>query len=166
MDWNESKEIGDQIVKRELERLAAAEIVVPKRYSRGTLPQYQYWSECFPRAMAYVRRHNIDGLRYVIGDGGLGGFNRHAWVELPGDIIFDGVLQQFYDKTKYIEIEHVRTWYRFTRDAAVLADAQHFDTWQWYFELGLPWANFDDPQTITKEIVQSCLEKMQANHQP
>jgi hypothetical protein len=39
----------------------------------------------------------------VHGEYGLG--QRHAWVELPGDVVFDGVLQRFYKKLAYYDIE-------------------------------------------------------------
>src|ERR1019366_9751139 len=47
-----------------------------------------------------------------------------GWVELPGNVVFDGVLQRFYDLGKYYESEYARPWYRFTRRAVVWVLAQ------------------------------------------
>ena len=63
-----------------------------------------------------------------------------GWVELPGNVVFDGVLQRFYDLGKYYESEYARPWYRFTRRAVVWVLAQHLPTWRWDRELGLPLA--------------------------
>jgi hypothetical protein len=127
-------------MKRNLDRLASAEIAVPRRYSIYTLPDKQFPRECFPQACYYVETHRIKGMYYVFGEAVCGGLQQHGWVELPGNVVFDGVLQRFYDLAKYYESELARPWYKFTRTAVVWLSAQRPPHWRWDAWLGLPWA--------------------------
>jgi hypothetical protein len=128
------------MVKKQLVRLAPAEIAVPRRYSICTLPNQQFPKRCFPEAAYYVRTHRIKGIEYVFGSSLGGGFGNHAWVELPGNVLFDGVLQRFYDKSEYYRIEFAMPWYRFTRTAVLWLLEQRMPDWGWHTTLELPWA--------------------------
>jgi hypothetical protein len=83
---------------------------VDARLAYGTRPDKRYWADCYRRACDYVLAHArtdgpdaaIDGLRLIHGvcrDGNV--VWAHAWVDLPGGIVFDGVRQQFYDRDGY-----------------------------------------------------------------
>jgi hypothetical protein len=134
------------MVREQLVRLAPVEIAVPRRYSLYTLPDEQFPTECFGQACYYVQTHRIKGMEYVFGRSLGGGFGNHGWVELPGNVLFDGVLQRFYDRTGYYRIEFAMPWYRYTRTAVLwLLDQLKRDdgtiNWRWHLTLGLPWAN-------------------------
>jgi hypothetical protein len=86
-----------------------------------------------------VELHRIKGVHYVFGTAACGGWQQHGWVEI-GNIVFDGVLQRFYDKAKYYYSEHAMPWYKFTRSAVLWILEQGFETWQWDVHLQLPWA--------------------------
>jgi hypothetical protein len=82
--------------------LASCEVAVPKEWSVGTRPGKERQGECFRAALSYVFRHEIPGLVLVHGtiEQPVGRIE-HAWVELPGDIVFDGVAQRFYRRDGY-----------------------------------------------------------------
>jgi hypothetical protein len=133
-------------VREQLVRLAPAEVAVPRRYSIYTHPHRQFPTLCFPRACYYVQTHRIKGMEYVFGTSLGGGFGNHGWVELPGNVLFDGVLQRFYDREAYYRIEFAMPWYRFTKTAVLwlLEQLKRDDgtiNWRWDLPLGLPWAN-------------------------
>ena len=62
---------------RILERLAPAEVSVPRRYSIYTLPDTQFPRECFSQACYYVQTHRIAGMHYVLGEAVCGGIQQH-----------------------------------------------------------------------------------------
>jgi hypothetical protein len=70
-------------------------------------------------------------MYYVFGRAVCGGIQEHGWVELPANVVFDGVLQRFYDLGRYYESEYAMPWYRFTRPAVVWLLAQHLPSWRW-----------------------------------
>jgi hypothetical protein len=73
-----------------------------------TWPRRRYPQQCYARTVKYVIDHPaIDGLRLVHGvvshapnfaplD--------HAWVELPGEVVFDGVVQAFFTRASYYAV--------------------------------------------------------------
>jgi hypothetical protein len=81
----------------------------------------------------------------VLGEAVCGGIQQHGWVELKdGDreVVFDAVLQTFYDKAGYYQSEHVWAWYRFDRQATMwISRRQHRQehcSYRWDCMLGLP----------------------------
>jgi hypothetical protein len=78
---------------------------VPPDWTRRTWPRRRYPQQCYPRTAKYVVDHpEIEGLQLVHGvvshtphfvplD--------HAWVELPGEVVFDGVVQTFFTRPSY-----------------------------------------------------------------
>jgi hypothetical protein len=127
-------------VQEQLARLASAEVDVPRRFSLRTRPDHLFPTLCFSKACLYVVTHRVRGIRYVFGTARGGGMGEHGWVELPGRIVFDGVLQRFYDLDKYYECEAARPWYRFTRSAVVWLLGQELPQWRWDWAMMLPWA--------------------------
>ena len=87
--------------------------------SFGTRPHRRYWGDCYRRAADYVLSHSCEtGLPAgalagppVAGPRLVHGVCRdardlwaHAWVDLPGALVFDGVRQQFYDREGYCRV--------------------------------------------------------------
>lgn len=92
----------------------------------GAQPGRRYWADCYRRACDYLLAHSpgggpcapIDGLLLVHGTCGDGRLRwAHAWVDLPGALVFDGVRQQFYDWQGYAGV------LRATAEAGYAADA-------------------------------------------
>jgi hypothetical protein len=138
------------------ERLKRYRVEVPSKWRNCVVPDYYFPGECFPRAIYFVRTssHLAEAL-YVLGEAACGGLGQHGWVEI-GDVVFDGVLQEFYAKAGYYESEHARPWYRFTRPATMWIDQMgrgwntlkdHW-TYRWDGLLGLPWADYSNPALI------------------
>src|SRR4051812_33245084 len=112
------------------ERLRPAEADVPDEWRRYATPETPYPAECFYRSYRYT----IDlylGLpeEDELGKDGAGIWLvhgqyllsfRHAWVELPGDIVFDGVHQRFYSGGAYRTLQSARAWYKYMSMAAGL----------------------------------------------
>jgi hypothetical protein len=78
--------------------------------ARGTRPGRRYWGDCYRRAADYVLARflrdgpcpPLEGLTLVHGTCRAGLLLwGHAWVELPGGLVFDGVRQQFYEPAGY-----------------------------------------------------------------
>jgi hypothetical protein len=84
--------------------LASAEIDesrIPPEARRGTYPRRSFPGQCFPRALNYtIDNHDFDGLLLVHGKYCERELD-HAWAELPGGVVFDGVLQRFYSLDGY-----------------------------------------------------------------
>jgi hypothetical protein len=83
----------------------AEQVEVAPGWVRRTWPRRRYPQQCYQKTLKYVREHaHIAGMRLVHGvicharpvsplD--------HAWVELPGGIVFDGVVQAFFTRDSY-----------------------------------------------------------------
>lgn len=87
---------------------AADQVRVEAGWARRTWPGRRYPQQCYPKTVKYVLDHaEIVGLRLIHGvvshpphcipfD--------HAWVELPGDVVFDGVVQTFFTHGSYYRV--------------------------------------------------------------
>jgi hypothetical protein len=87
---------------------SAERVSVESRWARGTWPGRRYPQQCYAKTVKYVLDHpEIKCTRLVHGvvshaphfvplD--------HAWVELPGDIVFDGVVQTFFTRSSYYSV--------------------------------------------------------------
>jgi hypothetical protein len=87
---------------------SAQRVSVRPGWKRGTWPGRRYPQQCYAKTVKYVLAHpEITGMRLVHGvvshaphfvplD--------HAWVELPGDIVFDGVVQRFFTRSSYYAV--------------------------------------------------------------
>lgn len=130
------------------------EAAVPDDYRFGTSPDEVYQGQCFWQAYIYAQMHYPrHGFLYAYGEAALGalfGVGLHAWVELPGEVVFDGTLQRFYRRPAYYERQHARPYYLFTAEAAgrvfvELDDRLGKVVWYWDHFLGLPWSHPGDP---------------------
>jgi len=82
-----------------------------------------YPGECYERAFAYVLDHDIEGMLLVHGVSSVAtdadDVLDHAWVVLPGGIVFDGVAQRFFAEEAFHAVMQVRAVAVYTPDAAV-----------------------------------------------
>jgi hypothetical protein len=106
----------DSIYRRLLEHGEEAD--VPAIWRKYTWPQFVYSGQCEPQAFKYLERH-VSGARIrrepvpiegvVLVHGTMRsprhrGWLRHAWVELPGDVVFDGVVQRFFTRESFYRV--------------------------------------------------------------
>jgi len=98
---------GFQRVGRQL-LATAVRADVEAGWADRTWPRRRYPQQCYPRTVKYVVDHpDIEGLRLV--HGVVSHAPRfvpldHAWVELPGDVVFDGVVQAFFTRESYYAV--------------------------------------------------------------
>jgi hypothetical protein len=83
----------------------AEQVEVAAAWVRRTWPRRRYPQQCYQKTLKYVCEHaDIAGMRLVHG---VISHSRpvspldHAWVELPGGIVFDGVVQAFFTHDSY-----------------------------------------------------------------
>jgi hypothetical protein len=83
----------------------ADRVSVEPGWARGTWPRRRYPQQCYAKTVKYVLEHtDIEGMRLVHGvvsHAPLFVPLDHAWVDLPGAIVFDGVVQAFFTRTSY-----------------------------------------------------------------
>jgi hypothetical protein len=109
LDPSRREALRDGFTRVGLQLLSSAERVsVEPRWARGTWPRRRYPQQCYAKTVKYVLDHpEIKDARLVHGvvshaphfvplD--------HAWVELPGDIVFDGVVQTFFTRSSYYSV--------------------------------------------------------------
>jgi hypothetical protein len=106
----------------------------------GTRPGRRYWGDCYRRAADYVLARvlrggpcpSVEGLTLVHGTCRAGLLQwGHAWVELPGGLVFDGVRQQFYEPAGYHRILQTtaEATYRPEAVMAQLRATQRYGPW-------------------------------------
>jgi hypothetical protein len=89
--------------------LASAEpVVVDPGWARHTWPRRRYPQQCYSKTTKYILDHpQLEGMRLVHGVVSHGPhfvpFD-HAWVELPGGVVFDGVVQTFFTHVSYYAV--------------------------------------------------------------
>jgi hypothetical protein len=81
---------------------------VEPEWTRRTWPRRRYPQQCYQKTARYVLEHpGIDGLQLVHGVASHPPHYlpfEHAWVELPGDVVFDGVVQTFFTRRSYYTV--------------------------------------------------------------
>lgn len=87
---------------------AAEQVTVEGSWARRTWPRRRYPQQCYPKTLKYALDHPaIRGLRLVHGvvshPPHFVPFD-HAWVELPGGVVFDGVVQTFFRRVSYYRV--------------------------------------------------------------
>jgi hypothetical protein len=109
LDPSRREALRDGFSRVGLQLLSSAERArVEPGWARGTWPRRRYPQQCYAKTVKYVLDHpEIKGARLVHGvvshaphfvplD--------HAWIELPGDIVFDGVVQTFFTRSSYYSV--------------------------------------------------------------
>lgn len=153
-------------LRRQLDRLRSAEVDVPEDWRAGIDPDVHYPGECYSRAYRYARELALrllnEQIWLVHGEYGLS--IGHAWVELSRDVVFDAVLQRFYGKVGYYEIQIASPWYKYSPGAAMLIAANvpkdSSGTWRcggWHVVLKLPWADPQNPTVIDHDRARELL---------
>jgi hypothetical protein len=88
----------------DLKQLSQYEITPVDEYKTGK-PKRLSPKNCYIKAFQYVSdKSHIEGIRLAHGlykPSFINNHSGHAWVELPNEIVFDGVLQRFYKKEGY-----------------------------------------------------------------
>jgi hypothetical protein len=87
---------------------SAKQVEVEAGWARRTWPRRRYPQQCYAKTLKYVVDHpDITGMRLTHGvvshTPHLAPFD-HAWVELPGDVVFDGVVQTFFTHASYYRV--------------------------------------------------------------
>ncbi len=126
-DWKKLKESRINEIKH-------CEVEAPQEYHTGKARRY-YPKLCFKKAMDYVFDLNEPVAYYVKLIHGQYDNDyfmcNHAWVEIPGGIVFDGVLQRFYDKKGYYKTLMAIKEVEYTsRDAIeMFCNYNHYGPW-------------------------------------
>lgn len=96
--------------------LAGCEVEVDGRLGKGARPGRVYKKQCFHEAFGYADAHRNDGAVLCHGMVLFGSARQHflhAWVEMPGDVVFDGVVQMFCSREGYYRcmgVDPSRVW--------------------------------------------------------
>jgi hypothetical protein len=109
LDPSHREALRDGFDRVGLQLLSSAERVsVEPGWARGTWPRRRYPQQCYAKTVKYVLNHReITGIRLVHGVVSHAPHFApldHAWVELPGDIVFDGVVQTFFTRASYYAV--------------------------------------------------------------
>jgi hypothetical protein len=87
---------------------SAERVTVEPGWARRTWPRRRYPQQCYSKTVKYVLDHpQIRGMRLIHGVVSHAPHYLpfdHAWVELPGDIVFDGVVQLFFTRSSYYAV--------------------------------------------------------------
>jgi hypothetical protein len=162
-----------ELERKQRHELKRAEVHVPDSWRAVSNPGELYPGQCFYRSFRFVSnlvaqlnreegRQATDEVWIVHGE--YRGWHRHGWVELPGDVVFDGVLQRFYTKSVYYEVMGARPWYKYSASAAflILVNMPRLPNGntlygEWHVELRLPWADPDNPTVVDFKTASDLL---------
>jgi hypothetical protein len=109
LSGSQRKALEDAFLRVGRELLASAEQVITEPgWARRTWPRRRYPQQCYSKTTKYVLDHpEIEGMRLI--HGVVSHAPRfvpfdHAWVELPGSVVFDGVVQTFFARGSYYTV--------------------------------------------------------------
>jgi hypothetical protein len=81
---------------------------VQAAWARRTWPRRRYPQQCYAKTVKYVVDHpDIPDMRLIHGVVSHAPHRipfEHAWVELPGEVVFDGVVQAFFTRVSYYTV--------------------------------------------------------------
>jgi hypothetical protein len=128
------KEYREDGLRRMAEGLARCEITDDPTLKRRDDPLSELAGDCYRLAYYFVVENAPDGSHLV--HGRIRGSVRseyigHAWVELPGDVVYDGVLQRFYRRKCYYAKRNAKRVQTFPKDSVVMKYLQkrYFGEW-------------------------------------
>lgn len=110
------REVVKEMAKVDRDQLAPYEVTPEEQYLTGR-KRYLNPKNCYEKAFEYTASKSELPVMLVHGkyrSPAMDMPSNHAWVELPGEIIFDGVLQRFYDKEKYAAYYDIQEENRYT----------------------------------------------------
>jgi hypothetical protein len=121
------KVLSQKVRLKRIAELMPFEVDVVDKYKTGH-PKRIYWKLCYKKAWDYVRGRDdvilCHGLytEYQVA---------HAWVELPGNIVFDGVMQRFYIKEGYYKTLKITKLVEYTsfKASRLILEYRHFGPW-------------------------------------
>ncbi|KON67382.1 hypothetical protein AKG34_21425 [Peribacillus butanolivorans] len=97
---------AEELAKVDRDKLSKYEVDAGEKYKTGKSKRL-YPRKCYTKAFEYVEdKSDLEDIRLVHGlylSYGINNHCGHGWVELPNDIVFDGVLQRFYEKEGYYQ---------------------------------------------------------------
>jgi len=172
--------IREKVVREIYDTLAPFEVAAPPAWVGCTTPDVIYPGQCFDRsyhftlAVSRTFPPNDPAEKEVwLVHGEYRGFHRHAWVELPGGVVFDGTNQRFYDRTGYYEAVGARPWYMYSPLAAFWVAVRMPESEDgmirladWHGDLKLPWADPENPTRIDYPEVLALMEKSGLKRRP
>lgn len=121
-----------------------------------------YPRACYMMASEYAYHiaRSFQEYKVVHGDTSLvvGG---HAWVDLPNNLVFDGVYQRFYRRDDYYgQMAHAKSWYIYDREAfRILHSSLEDSLGQWWDRLGLPMIFDRPPIEVSGDYAHELLAK-------
>jgi hypothetical protein len=109
LDPSRREALNDGFVRVGQHLLSSAErVTVEPAWARRTWPGRRYPQQCYPKTVKFVLDHpEIKGMRLIHGVVSHAPHFvplEHAWVELPGQIVFDGVVQTFFTRRSYYSV--------------------------------------------------------------
>lgn len=120
--------------------LAECEVDVGSQLMEGVRPGRIYHKRCFQEAFGYADAHRNDGavlchgmVLVFLGSARPHSF-LHAWVEMPGGVVFDGVVQMFCSREGYYRgmgVDTSRVW-RYSPDEVERLSMQTLHTGPWH----------------------------------
>lgn len=144
MDRIELKSALMEATLQKQQEYSDLEVDVDKSWKRG-VREKPCPRQCWERAWKYLSAHPeipeamlVHGKWHTLFD--------HAWVELPGDIVFDGVMQRFYGKEDYYrEFETIKIA-EYTLEEAIENVSRYdcYGLWHNPDELKRRWLEFDE----------------------
>lgn len=157
-DEQRKREVDEYVQMRQ--SLARFEVVQSEwEWTGGVDFDAVFPHECYKQALLYSLGSTRHGHTLVHGTTSLD-LGGHAWVELPGEIVFDGVFQRFYRRDAYYgDMASAIPWYMYD-GAAVLFLARHFkhDPGSWSTMLDLPTIADRPPINISLEYAKELLD--------
>ncbi len=126
----QNERIALQIMVLEMKQ---AEISVKDSLRSGSDVNADTGGQCYRRAFSYVQAHQMDEAVLVHGSVFADArHSPHAWVELPDEIVFEGVLQHFYNKAMYYKFRDAKPTYRYTAAQArsLLISNGNYGAWE------------------------------------
>ncbi len=145
--------------------MTCVEVDVPYGLRAGTGLRHVYHSAALPKAYEYfVHLPPSAGAWLAHGRSSLG-FGYHAWVELSGGVVYDGMMQRFYGRADYRFLQQSTASYLYSKDAAHLIEqtlCQHNKSWlplDWYRQLQLPEADPGHPLVVNGRLAFEYLSK-------
>jgi hypothetical protein len=118
------------IARQKREELKPHEVVPDPPFRLKGRTHHTYPKKCFERAYKYILDHRETEARLVHGQYHQGA--GHAWVVIPGGIVFDGTMNRFYAAEVYYQIMQVVPEVEYAAEEAIELGVQHGHYGPWH----------------------------------